>query len=258
MTPAALQGVVNDAIAIYFLDATSAAAFVARCCAGLKIELRDGAFRVREHAPTPRVMTGFTKRSERPGSSQRRRLQDAEAMVYPSGGLACPCRQQPPWRRWDRRFQFRGRTSRFRASAGFLHAQQRPQDAGRSCRALLPRPGFAASLRPTRPYLSATACRDKRRGLEIRCSPSWHVIRWVETCSIAMTCCEPACACVPPRFVEYRGAWVQNWVQPERHARPRLPDLEVKIQPMEPVGRCRRPKWQTSGPGRAGVWRGWR
>jgi hypothetical protein len=34
MTPAGLRGVVNDAVAIYFLDAASAAAFVARWCAG--------------------------------------------------------------------------------------------------------------------------------------------------------------------------------------------------------------------------------
>jgi hypothetical protein len=34
MTPAGLRGVVNDAVAIYFRDATSAAAFVGRWCAG--------------------------------------------------------------------------------------------------------------------------------------------------------------------------------------------------------------------------------
>ena len=32
MTPAGLRGVVNDAVAVYFLDATVAAAFVARWC----------------------------------------------------------------------------------------------------------------------------------------------------------------------------------------------------------------------------------
>ncbi len=32
MTPAGLRGVVNDAVAIYFADATIAAAFVARWC----------------------------------------------------------------------------------------------------------------------------------------------------------------------------------------------------------------------------------
>jgi hypothetical protein len=46
--PAGLRGVVNDAIAIYFLDATLAAAFVARWCAGSNVEISEGAFRVRE------------------------------------------------------------------------------------------------------------------------------------------------------------------------------------------------------------------
>ena len=55
MTPAGLRGVINDAVAIYFLDATSAAAFVSRWCAASKVEVSDGAFRVREDQPTPRV-----------------------------------------------------------------------------------------------------------------------------------------------------------------------------------------------------------
>jgi hypothetical protein len=40
---------------IYFLDATSAAAFVSRWCAGPKVEISDGAFRVREDQPAQRV-----------------------------------------------------------------------------------------------------------------------------------------------------------------------------------------------------------
>jgi hypothetical protein len=36
MTPAGLRGVVNDAVAIYFLDAALAAAFVSRWCAELE------------------------------------------------------------------------------------------------------------------------------------------------------------------------------------------------------------------------------
>jgi hypothetical protein len=51
MTPCGLFGVVNDAVAVYFLDATLAAAFVARWCAGSKIEIGDGVFRVREDRP---------------------------------------------------------------------------------------------------------------------------------------------------------------------------------------------------------------
>src|ERR1700759_3835275 len=54
MTPAGLRGVVNDAVAIYFLDATSAAAFVRRWCAGSKVEISEGAFRVREDQPVRR------------------------------------------------------------------------------------------------------------------------------------------------------------------------------------------------------------
>jgi hypothetical protein len=55
MTPAGFRGVLNDAVAIYFLDATSAAAFVSRWCAGSKVEISDGAFRVCEDQPTQRV-----------------------------------------------------------------------------------------------------------------------------------------------------------------------------------------------------------
>ena len=58
ITPAGRRGIVNDAVAIYFLDATSAAAFVSRWCAGSKAEISDGAFRVREDQPTRRVVAG--------------------------------------------------------------------------------------------------------------------------------------------------------------------------------------------------------
>jgi hypothetical protein len=61
MTPAGLRGVINDAVAIYFLYATSAAAFVSRWCAGSKVEISDGAFRVREDQPTPRAAAGLHK-----------------------------------------------------------------------------------------------------------------------------------------------------------------------------------------------------
>jgi hypothetical protein len=49
MTPAGLRGVMNDAVAIYFLDATLAAAFVSRWCVGSRVEVRRG-WRL-EHAP---------------------------------------------------------------------------------------------------------------------------------------------------------------------------------------------------------------
>jgi hypothetical protein len=58
MTPAGLRGAINDAVAVYFLD-TTAAAFVARWCAGSKVDISDGAFRVREDQPTPRVGAGL-------------------------------------------------------------------------------------------------------------------------------------------------------------------------------------------------------
>src|SRR5271166_243817 len=61
MTPSGMRGVLNDAVSIYFLDATLASAFVALWCAGYKIETAEGVFRVRmdkadgeghsEHAP---------------------------------------------------------------------------------------------------------------------------------------------------------------------------------------------------------------
>jgi len=55
MTPSGLRGVLNDAVAIYFLDATTAAGFVARWCAGSKVETAEGVLRVREDTPAPRV-----------------------------------------------------------------------------------------------------------------------------------------------------------------------------------------------------------
>ena len=50
----------NDALSIYFPDATLAGAFVARwCIAYYKVETAEGAFRVREDEPTPRVGAGL-------------------------------------------------------------------------------------------------------------------------------------------------------------------------------------------------------
>ena len=47
MTPAGIRGVLNDALSIYFADATLAGAFVARWCAGYGVETSGGVFRVR-------------------------------------------------------------------------------------------------------------------------------------------------------------------------------------------------------------------
>jgi hypothetical protein len=45
--------VLNDALSIYYGDATLASAFVARWCAGSKIKTAGGVFRVREDEPQP-------------------------------------------------------------------------------------------------------------------------------------------------------------------------------------------------------------
>jgi hypothetical protein len=52
----------NDAVSIYFADATLASAFVARWCAGYKAETADGVFRVRTDEPgamSPRTPDPF-------------------------------------------------------------------------------------------------------------------------------------------------------------------------------------------------------
>src|SRR6202045_3592173 len=55
MTPSGMRGVLNDAVSIYFADTTLASAFVARWCAGYKVETAGGVFTVRDDAPSPRV-----------------------------------------------------------------------------------------------------------------------------------------------------------------------------------------------------------
>src|SRR5271155_4465263 len=55
MTRAGMRGVLNDAVSIYFLDATLATAFVARWCAGYKVETAEGVFRVRADEPAART-----------------------------------------------------------------------------------------------------------------------------------------------------------------------------------------------------------
>jgi hypothetical protein len=59
MTPSAMRGVLNDAISIYFADATLASAFVARWCAVSKVETAGGVFRVRDDEPAPRIGAGL-------------------------------------------------------------------------------------------------------------------------------------------------------------------------------------------------------
>jgi hypothetical protein len=55
MTPSGMRGVLNDAVSIYFLDATLASAFVARWCAGYKVETAEGVFRIRTDEPAART-----------------------------------------------------------------------------------------------------------------------------------------------------------------------------------------------------------
>jgi hypothetical protein len=58
MTPSGMPGVLNDAVSIYFLDATLASAF-ARWCAGSRIEVDGGVFLIRDDEPAPRIGAGL-------------------------------------------------------------------------------------------------------------------------------------------------------------------------------------------------------
>jgi hypothetical protein len=53
------RGVLNDAVSIYFADATLASAFVARWCAGYRVETADGVFEVRSDEPAVRTGTSM-------------------------------------------------------------------------------------------------------------------------------------------------------------------------------------------------------
>jgi hypothetical protein len=53
-----VRGVLNDAISIYFADATLASAFVARWCVGSKVAPTGGVFQFREDEPEARVGAG--------------------------------------------------------------------------------------------------------------------------------------------------------------------------------------------------------
>src|SRR5262249_49700312 len=59
MTPSGMRGVLNDAISLYFADATLAGALVARWGVGSKAEPAGGVFQVREDEPAPRVGAGL-------------------------------------------------------------------------------------------------------------------------------------------------------------------------------------------------------
>ena len=59
ITPSCMRGVLNDAVSIYFLDATLASAFVARWCAASKVETEGGLLRIRDDEPAPRIGAGL-------------------------------------------------------------------------------------------------------------------------------------------------------------------------------------------------------
>ena len=59
MTPSGVTRILNDAVSLYFADATLASAFVARWCAGSKAETTGGVFQVREDEPVPRIGAGL-------------------------------------------------------------------------------------------------------------------------------------------------------------------------------------------------------
>jgi len=59
MTPSGTRGELNNALSIYFADATLASAFVARWCVGTKVETIGGVFQMREDDPEPRVGAGL-------------------------------------------------------------------------------------------------------------------------------------------------------------------------------------------------------
>jgi hypothetical protein len=75
MTPSGMRGVLNDAVSIYFLDATLASAFVALWCAGYKIERAEacsGSGRMSRRRGPRRICT--ERRSVRPESSHQESL----------------------------------------------------------------------------------------------------------------------------------------------------------------------------------------
>jgi hypothetical protein len=59
MTPSGTRGVLNDALSIYFADVMLASAFVARWCAGSRVETAGGVFQVRDDEPEPRIGAGL-------------------------------------------------------------------------------------------------------------------------------------------------------------------------------------------------------
>jgi len=64
ITPSGMPGVVNDAIAVYFREPASAAAFAARWCAPVASGITEGVLRIRDDEPAQRVPTRPPKRPQ--------------------------------------------------------------------------------------------------------------------------------------------------------------------------------------------------
>jgi hypothetical protein len=76
--------VLNDAASIYFLDTTLAGAFVARWCAGYRVETAGGVFQVRDDGRAY-ALKGATQRAAAPPAE---RLSAAAVDVKRRGGAA--------------------------------------------------------------------------------------------------------------------------------------------------------------------------
>ena len=61
MTPSGTRGVLNDALSMYFADATLASALVTRWCVGSQVQTASGVFQVRDDVPEARVEAGLRK-----------------------------------------------------------------------------------------------------------------------------------------------------------------------------------------------------
>ena len=61
ITPSGTRGVLNDAVSVYFADATLASAFVARWCITARVETTGGVFQVRADEPEARAGPGLHK-----------------------------------------------------------------------------------------------------------------------------------------------------------------------------------------------------
>ena len=59
MTPSGTRGVLNDALSIYFGDASLASAFVARRCVKAKVETAGGVFQVRPDGRGLRIIYAY-------------------------------------------------------------------------------------------------------------------------------------------------------------------------------------------------------